>query len=601
MTRADQDEGEIVPPELAVRAMRDNGYKNTAYALSELIDNSIQAGASTVEVMCVERREPVSQRERRRIVQIAVLDDGSGMDVDVLRKALQFGNGTHLKDRSGIGRFGMGLPNSSISQCRRVTVYTWRNGRKNALMSYLDIDEVEQKKTRVVPSPIHVPVPQEWVDRAEVLGDSGTLIVWQNFDEHRLTWKSARPTLSHTETLIGRIYRKQMHAGDIGIRLCAFEEGETEAVSDRRALVNDPLYMLAPSSTPAPYDKQPMFQSWGEDERIPYEIDGQVHEVVVRASWARPETVTKDGVDRGAKDYGRHAAKNIGLSVVRAGRELQLDPAWCNPSATQERWWGMEIEFPPALDEIFGVTNNKQEARTFASMAQFDWEAEREGRETYTEFKERLKEEGDPRALLIDVAAYITTQIGKLRNRLHDQTKGTRSGDRRHKEEGSVDDRASSQFKDRAKAGHKVPEDDKDLTPENAAKVERDLVKKGYEPPEAKEMVQNARRLGRRVMFVEADDEGSAFFKIDQQPGVTEIVLNKSHPAHKLLWEALDEDVTGKSEQDLAERIKNASDTVKMLLAAWARYEMEDLPNRERIKDSRYDWGRMARVFLAEN
>src|SRR5690348_4650191 len=34
-------EGEIIPPELAVRAMRDSGYRNTAYALAEIIDNSV--------------------------------------------------------------------------------------------------------------------------------------------------------------------------------------------------------------------------------------------------------------------------------------------------------------------------------------------------------------------------------------------------------------------------------------------------------------------------------------------------------------------------------------------------------------------------------
>lgn len=35
----------IVPPNLVVKAMRDNGYKNAAYAIAELIDNSIQHGA----------------------------------------------------------------------------------------------------------------------------------------------------------------------------------------------------------------------------------------------------------------------------------------------------------------------------------------------------------------------------------------------------------------------------------------------------------------------------------------------------------------------------------------------------------------------------
>ena len=43
-------EGEIIPPNLAVRAMRDSGYQNTAHALAEIIDNAVQAEASLVEL-----------------------------------------------------------------------------------------------------------------------------------------------------------------------------------------------------------------------------------------------------------------------------------------------------------------------------------------------------------------------------------------------------------------------------------------------------------------------------------------------------------------------------------------------------------------------
>ena len=60
-------DGEILPPQLAVRAMRDSGYRNTAYALAELIDNSIQSGAKDVAVICLQTRQLVKERETRRI------------------------------------------------------------------------------------------------------------------------------------------------------------------------------------------------------------------------------------------------------------------------------------------------------------------------------------------------------------------------------------------------------------------------------------------------------------------------------------------------------------------------------------------------------
>jgi hypothetical protein len=59
--------------------------------------------------------------------------------------------------------------------------------------------------------------------------------------------------------------------------------------------------------------------------------------------------------------------------------------------------------------------------------------------------------------------------------------------------------------------------------------------------------------------------------------------------------EARIEDATDK---ELVDRIVNASDTLRLLFAAWARYEMEDVPNRARLNEMRQEWGKMARVFL---
>jgi hypothetical protein len=589
--------GEIIPPQLAVKAMRDSGYKNTAYALAELVDNSIQADAELVEVFCIEDRELVNQRERRRIQEIAVLDNGKGMQADVLEMALQFGNGTHLGDRSGIGRFGMGLPNASISQCRMVEVWSWQNGPDNALYSFLNLDEIEQGRTRKVPPPVHEPLPQRWRDMSEGLRETGTLVRWSRFDEHRLTWRTARPTLEHTETIAGRMYRKMIAQGSVAIRLVVVEQGNLDA---RYARVNDPLYLLSPSSTPAPFDNEPMFQKWGEhDQSFEIEVGEKKHTVVVRISWARQETVPQDGVERGKKAYGKHAAGNVGVSIVRADRELELDPSWANVYEPTERWWGVEVDFPPALDDIFGVTNNKQHAMTFSGMAQFDWEAEREGNESFTDFKRRLAEEGDSRVFLLDIALYIREQLGQVRKRLGDQTKGTRTGQTRHGQP-SVDDRASTKFKERAQQGHRTDQDGQSINDDNEGAVVDDLVNKGYSEPAAQEMVKIARLRGRNVMFVEADVDSNALFNVESKPGVTEIVLNTSHPAFKQLVQVLDSDVTDSTDRDLVGRIQNASDTLRMLLAAWGRYEMEDVPNRSRIRDVRHEWGKMARDFLTD-
>ena len=83
-------------------------------------------------------------------------------------------------------------------------------------------------------------------------------------------------------------------------------------------------------------------------------------------------------------------------------------------------------------------------------------------------------------------------------------------------------------------------------------------------------------------------------------PCQTLSLVGCSHPAYDLLIKTLDADTSGATERDLVHRIQNASDTIKMLFAAWARQEIEDVPGRERIRRMRQDWGRMARDFLTD-
>ncbi len=524
--------GEIIPPQLAVKAMRDSGYKNTAYALAELIDNSVQASANNVELICLEDYEQVNERARRRIQEIAILDNGDGMTPETLRLALQFGNGTHLTDRKGIGRFGMGLPNSSISQCRRVEVWTWQSGPDNAMYSYLDVDEIEDRQLFAVPEPEARPFPKEWRDRSQEIGTSGTLVIWSKFDEYRLSWRGALATLRNTETLVGRMYRKFIEDGRLSIRLAALTDGKDEPSFDEFVQVNDPLYLMKNSSTPAPFDSSPMFQSWGEeDEVFPIAYDGATHDVVVRMSWAREETVPNDRSDRGAKRYGKHAAKNVGLSIVREGRELDLDSAWANSYDPVERWWGVEVEFPSTLDEVFGVTNNKQNATVFSRMAQFDWCDEANAGESYSEFQERTKSEGDPRSLLLPIVNHINKQIREVRKRLKKQTEGRRTKTDRH-DRPTVADLATSKFRKRAEQGHSIEADGKEFTEADRESLEQDLKKDKHYPKTVAEGIANAiMTRKRKVEFLTKAMESYAFFNVERKHGgLTTIVFNTITP-----------------------------------------------------------------------
>jgi hypothetical protein len=112
----------IVRQDQFIKATRDSGYKGTDSAMSELIDNSIQAGATRVDIkMLSVEQEQVGpgRRAMPRVVEIGFADNGKGMDGELLRRAVRFGDSNRFDDRSGLGRFGMGLPNASVSQCLR--------------------------------------------------------------------------------------------------------------------------------------------------------------------------------------------------------------------------------------------------------------------------------------------------------------------------------------------------------------------------------------------------------------------------------------------------------------------------------------------------
>lgn len=606
-----QDSSTIIPPELAIRALRDNGYRNTAYALAELIDNSVQANADLVDVVCREEYRTIRGQNRRTITGIGVFDNGNGMSSDTLQLALQFGNGTHLTDRKGIGRFGMGLPNSSISQGRRVDVWSWRSGPDNAIHTYLDVDEIANGEQLTVPTPTADSLPEDWRNRTETIGTSGTFVLWSKFDEYRLTWRGAGTTLDHTGALIGRMYRKFISNGSLTIRLLSYIDDNWSPQIDQSVRVNDPLYLMENSQTPKPFNEKPMFQEWGEgEEKFTILYKKREHTVIVRMSWAKPETVPKDGVNRGSKPYGKHAARNLGVSIVRAGRELDLDAAWTNSYDPTERWWGVEVEFPPALDEIFGVTNNKQAATIFSSMAQFDESTEYLERETTEQYIGRIRDEGDPRAHLLPMVNHIRLQVQKMRERLGDQTKGKRGKGKRQKrhDEVGVEDTASTKFrernKERNKKGIDTDHDNKEFSEQDREKLEKDLKEdKDYSDDTARDISEAVVARNRKVIFVtKSMDTDHPFFNVEfQHGGLTAVVFNTKHLLYKHLIEVLEPRIDEDTDKDLIDRVNTASDTIKLMFSAWARYEMEEVQHHELLSDIRQDWGRMARFFLSES
>lgn len=591
---------EIIPAELAVKAMRDSGYKNAAYAIAELIDNSIQAGANAVQLLCAEEERVVQVRRRTVIQQIAVLDNGHGMDSPTLRRALQFGNGSHLQDRSGIGRFGMGLPNSSLSQAARVEVWTWQNGGK-PIYSYLDLKEINEGAMKEVPSPRERAIPRLWAEAGGAIGPSGTLVVWSHVD--RCQWRSARAIIENSEFIIGRIYRRFIHSGRASIRLAAFEASEPTRFSiDKQAQANDPMYLMDRTSCPPPWNVIPMFESWGTPHELRLRINGKDHVVKISLSIAKKEA--REGFNPGSRDHGQHAAHNVGVSVVRADRELEMQLAWTTRHDPRERWWGAEIEFSPELDEVFGVTNDKQSARALADLALIDSEeiAEREGFGSIQELMEDWRESGDPRIVLLQVKQALDSSLAVMRNQLRDQT-ARRARRDRHDDPSSAEAKGTEATRQRQAEGYRGESDAGESMPENDRRIEleSELRELGLDEQDANSRAVQIIADRRKYEFVHASLDSDAFFSVRPRGGAIIININTDHPAYQHLVSLLEDPLDESNLDAVRLRMRRSYEGLKLLLEAWARYE-DELPKeqKDRARQTRADWGRVARQFLTQ-
>lgn len=325
------NEHNIVALDRFIQATRDSGYRGTAAAIAELIDNSFEANATAVNVHILQESDSSG-------LKIVVADDGDGMPPSVLRLALRFGGSTRFNSRKGTGRYGMGLPNSSLSRARRLDVFSWT--KPGAVWwSYLDVDEIAAGQMTVVPRPKRARLTVQDIARPP----HGTVVVWSRCD--RLDYVRGAWLASKLHRTLGRIFRQELW------------RGRSLTVNSETVRPVDPLF-LKEGGTPAGATQYgpPLHY----EVVVPGPGEGQRRGVVTVTFTELPIEVWHGYSNDEKRRLG--ITKNAGVSVVRAGREI--DYGWLFMGGKRKEnyddWWRCEVKFGPVLDELFGVTNTKQ-------------------------------------------------------------------------------------------------------------------------------------------------------------------------------------------------------------------------------------------------
>jgi Histidine kinase-, DNA gyrase B-, and HSP90-like ATPase len=384
-----------------VRGMRDIGYKSTAFAMAELIDNSIQASANTVDIVFGFQRGSKPS-------QIAIIDDGHGMTPKMVRASLIWGAGTRSENRDGFGKYGYGLPTASISQAYRVTVYSkiaggdWYRG-------YLDVEEIRdggwtegnriQTPTEKLEEPPkfvieHLMKAKRW-DKL----DHGTVVVWDRLDPNRVDYKRREDLRNKLVTDLGVIYRNYLRDTPVTVDGFAVEPCDPLFLTEgfRYHEVDGDRAIPLPPATVEVKDK---------------ETGAVVGNMRVRfarmpATFFRQADFKRTNKPGSKNMNERHeiADANHGIIFLRNGRQIDVirpPRKLASFNATTDRYWGVEVDFDASLDDLFSITTSKQQVTPDARV----WDMLKD--------KAKLFEAiGEMRGVYKKEAAVIRTEVEK--------------------------------------------------------------------------------------------------------------------------------------------------------------------------------------------
>jgi hypothetical protein len=315
--------------------MRDLGY-SLETALADVVDNSISAGATQVDILADTTSADVS---------IAILDNGEGLSEEQLLEAMRPGSQspTALRAATDLGRFGLGLKTASFSQCRRLTFVSRKDGRTSAAV--WDLDSVEKADDWL----LEIPDSVDGLAHVERIGESGSLVLWEKMD--RLTERKGTQGQAADNThVVQQIDSALEHLELVFHRFLSGEPGLKKILM---TLNNRPLEPFDPFHSGHPATRP------GQIERI--KVAG---EVVTVQTYTLPHhsKVTASEWDRYAGRGGY--LRNQGFYVYRAKR-LIIHGTWFGLARQAEltKLSRVRIDMPNGLDEKWKIDVKKASAQ----------------------------------------------------------------------------------------------------------------------------------------------------------------------------------------------------------------------------------------------
>lgn len=326
-------------PRILLESLRHMGYTLKS-AISDIIDNSVSAGATRISIQ---------YRGQSLICStscIAICDDGIGMSRDTLLQSMKFGSRSSLEDDNrselDLGRFGLGMKMASISQCRKLTVFSWQKKEVNAFC--WDLDKIEDKWDVIELSQNeiqqHHVLNQIICDLQFSVIDHGTVVLWENLDR-----ENTKSNLFITETMDN--VRK--HIALVFHRFMRPEVGYTKIILfDMNNMKIEPKSPFGPESEKRYILNSEVFSCMG------YKVTYQPY-------------ILPRSVDTTSAEYEKYAGEegylqNQGFYVYR-NRRLIEKATWFNKHRKEikTQLLRIQVDIPAELDAYWSIDVKKSQ------------------------------------------------------------------------------------------------------------------------------------------------------------------------------------------------------------------------------------------------
>ena len=331
------------PPKASamIEALRGLGY-STATALADIVDNSIAARATRVDLEF--HWEGTGSR-------ITVLDDGCGMDDAELDSAMRLGERSPLEVRASndLGRFGLGLKTASFSQCRCLTVSSRKNGTTSCLRWDLDV------LANSVDDGWHLlegPSPGSEEHLAPISSvESGTIVLWERLDRIVTTGFSEQDFLDLVDSVerhLAMVFHRFLDGPHPELRMF---------INDRPVKPWDPFLLSHSATWTSPVERL---------GTAPKMIEVQCHVLPHKDHLNAGTAVSAGGPDGWTAQQGFYVYRNSRLLLAGSWLGLGQGRSWTKEEA--HRLARIRLDLPNTIDDEWKIDIRKSTARPPAAL-----------------------------------------------------------------------------------------------------------------------------------------------------------------------------------------------------------------------------------------